>query len=123
MKNRAILLAIVILVLVLGPYARAQYTVIQKGVSLSQTLSGHVDVGFDQVPVESALVELCGPDWNSVSSSTKTDSSGYFFLNIPRSGSLFYVRFSAPGIKTFQLRVRITKNAHKELIIHLSNAT
>jgi hypothetical protein len=75
------------------------------------------------VPANDVTVELCNSDWKSVLDSTKTNEKGYFSLERPATGKLFYIRFSAPGMNIYQLRVRIEKHAAPELTIHLSNAT
>jgi hypothetical protein len=99
----------------------AQNTVIvQKWVSVSRALAGHADFGMSKVPADGITVELCSPDWHSVLASTKTDRNGYFSLDKPKSGELFYVRLSAPGVNPYQLRVRLDKSTGKELAIHLS---
>lgn len=103
---------------------RAQTTVIvQEGVSVSRALAGHADIGITKVPADGITVELCSPDWQTALASTKTDKNGYFTLEKPKSGDLFYVRLSAPGVNPYLLRVRIKKHGAKELLIHLSNAT
>ena len=101
----------------------AQFTVTQKDLSRSQKLAGHAVVGFDEVPAEGVTVELCSTDWKNVISSTTTSEDGYFSLEKPKSGQLFYIRLSAPGIKPYQLRVRVEMQGARELTIHLSNAT
>ena len=102
----------------------AQNTVIvQKRVSVSQALSRHADIGITDIPAEGIMVEMCSPDWQTVLASTKTDKNGYFSLEKPKLGQLFYIRLSAPGMNPYRLRVRIKKHGAKELAIHLSNAT
>jgi hypothetical protein len=102
----------------------AQTTVfIQEKVSISRVLAGHVDIGITKVPAEGITVELCSSDWKTVLASTKTDANGHFFLEKPKSGEMFYVRLSAPGVNPYQLRVQLKKHGPQELKIHLSNAT
>ena len=98
-------------------------TVVQTQISVSRMLAGHAEVGGKNVPANGVTVELCSSDWNTVLASTKTDEKGYFSLEKPPTGKLFYIRLSAPGLDIYQLRVRIEKHATPELTIHLSNAT
>ena len=87
------------------------------------TLAGHAEVGGTTAPANVVTVELCSSNWKTVLASTKTDEKGYFSLEKPATGKLFYIRLSAPGLDIYQLRVRIEKHAAPELTIHLSNAT
>jgi hypothetical protein len=95
----------------------------QEWVSASQTLAGHATIGTINVPANGIKVELCSPNWQTGLASTTTDRNGYFSLDTPKSGKLFYVRLSAPEVNPYQLRVRLKKNAPKELTIHLKNST
>lgn len=95
----------------------------QKQISVSRALAGHAVVEGTNVPANDVTVELCNSDWKRVLDSTKTNEKGYFSLERPATGKLFYIRFSAPGMNIYQLRVRIEKHATPELTIHLSNAT
>ncbi len=103
--------------------AHATELIIQEKVSASRALAGHVLVGRTDEPVDDVTVQLCSRDWKTVFTSVKTDKNGYFSLQQPVAGSLFYIRFSAPGMDIYELRVRIKKHAVKELTIHLSVAT
>jgi hypothetical protein len=103
--------------------AHATMLVVQKEVSVSRALAGHVAVLGTGEPASGVTVELCSPDWKRVLTSTKTDEKGHFSLEKPRNGTLFYIRLSAPGMDIYQLRVRIEKRAAQELKIHLSVAT
>lgn len=96
--------------------------VVQQGVVVSRSLSGHVDVGLTKVPAKGVTVELCSSDWQTVLASTKTDDNGYFSLE-QRAAKLFYIRVSSPGVNPFQLRVRVKKHAARDLKIHPSIAT
>jgi hypothetical protein len=98
-------------------------TVVQKQISVSRTLAGHAEVGGTNVPANGVTIELCSSNWKTVLASTKTDEKGYFSLEKPATGKLFYIRVSAPGLDIYQLRVRIEKHAAPELKIRLSNAT
>ena len=103
---------------------RAQTTTIeQEKVATSRALAGHADIGITKVPAEDITVDLCSSDWKTVLASTKTDANGYFSLEKPKTGDLFYIRLSASGVNPFQLRVRVKKHGPRELKIHLSNAT
>lgn len=95
----------------------------QEGVVVSRALAGHADIGITKVPAAGITVELRSPDWQTVLASTKTDKNGYFALEEPKSGELFNVRLSAPGVNPYQLRVRVKRHEERELTIHLSNAT
>jgi hypothetical protein len=94
----------------------------QEEISLSRALVGYVVVKGTDEPANNVTVELCGADWKTVFRSTKTDEKGYFQLEQPRTGKLFYIRVSAPGMDIYELRVRIGKQAPKELTIRLSVA-
>lgn len=96
--------------------------VIQKEISVSHALAGHVLV-WGTEPVSGVTAELCSADWKTVLASTKTDKQGHFSFEQPSTGKLFYIRVSAPGMNIYQLRVRIKKHAKQELTIYLSVAT
>jgi len=66
---------------------------------------------------------LRSSDLKDVLASTKTDANGHFSLETPKTGKLFYIRVSAPGMDIYELRVRINKNSAQELVIRLSVAT
>jgi hypothetical protein len=72
--------------------------VIQQEPSLSRTLAGHAFVWGSNEPLSGVSVELCNSDWKAVLSTTKTDKNGYFSLEKPVTGRLFYIRLSAPGM-------------------------
>ena len=97
--------------------------VTQKEISVSHALAGHALVWGTDEPVSGATVELYSSDWKTVLASTKTDEQGHFSLEQPTTGKLFYVRVSAPGMDSYELRVRIKKQVAQELTIHLSIAT
>lgn len=97
--------------------------VVQEGVLVSRSLSGHVNIGLEKVGGKGVTVELCSPDWKKVLASTKTDDNGYFSLEKP-PGKLFHLRFSSPGVNPLQVKVRLSKHAAQDdLSIHLSIAT
>jgi hypothetical protein len=89
----------------------ATMRVIQKEVSISRALAGHVLVQGTDAPAGGVIVELCSSGWKAVLATTKTDEKGYFSLEKPASGQLFYIRVSAPGMDIYELRVRIEKSA------------
>lgn len=97
--------------------------VMQEKVSVSRALAGHVLVRGTDEPARGVTVELCSPDWQTVLASTKTDEQGYFSLEQPATGKLFFIRVSAPGMDIYELRVRINKHATEALTIRLSVAT
>ena len=97
--------------------------VVQKETSVSHALAGHALVWGTDEPVSGATVELYSSDWKTVLASTKTDEQGHFSLEQPATGKLFYFRVSAPGMDSYELRVRIKKQVAQELTIHLSIAT
>lgn len=103
--------------------AYATELVIQKEISVSHALAGHAIVWGTDEPVSGATVELCSSDWKTVLASTKTDKQGHFSLEQPASGRLFYIRVSAPGMDSYELRVRIKKRVAQELKIRLRIAT
>jgi hypothetical protein len=118
--NRTILSLVLLWV---ATNAHATTVVVQKETSVSRALAGHVVVQGTDEPTRGATVELCSSDWKTVLASTKTDENGYFSLEKPPSGKLFYVRVSARNMDIYELRVRIKKQAAKELTIHLGVAT
>ena len=103
--------------------ANATERVVQKEISVSRELAGHVLVRGSEEPANGVTVELCSPDWKGVLASTKTDEKGHFSLEKPETGKLFNIRVSAPGMDIYELRVRIEKSADKELTIRISVAT
>jgi len=114
---------LVILVFWFAALAQGQtQVVVQKGVLLSRSLSGHVNIGLEKVVGKGVMVELCSPDWKKVLASTKTDDNGYFSLEKP-PGNLFHLRFSSPGVNPLRVKVRLSKHTAQALSIHLSIAT
>jgi 5-hydroxyisourate hydrolase-like protein (transthyretin family) len=97
--------------------------VVQKEVSVSRALAGRVLVRGTDEPARGVTVELRSADWQTVLASTKTDEQGHFLLEQPKTGKLFYVRVSAPGMDIYELRVHIKKQSTQELTIRLSIAT
>jgi hypothetical protein len=97
--------------------------VVQKEISVSRALAAHVLVRGTDEPASGVTVELCSSNWKTVLASTKTNEKGYFLLEKPVTGKLFYIRVSAPGMDIYELRVRINKHATEDLTIHLSGAT
>lgn len=103
--------------------ARAQtQLVVQEGVIVARSLSGHVNIGLEKVAGKGVTVELCSPDWKTVLASTKTDDNGYFSFD-KRPGKLFHLRLSSPGVNPLQVKVHLSKHAAYDLSIHLSIAT
>jgi hypothetical protein len=123
MKTRKRLLTSGIILFLSVGTGHSTMTVVQKQMSVSRTLAGHVEIGETNVPAIGVTVELCSSNWKTVLASTKTDEKGYFLLEKAAPRKLFYIRLSAPGLNIYQLRVRIEKRAAPELTIHLSNAT
>jgi 5-hydroxyisourate hydrolase-like protein (transthyretin family) len=119
--HRFVRLALVLLLAVGTGYSTER--VMQKKISVSRALAGHVLVRGTDEPASGVTVELCSSDWKTVITSTKTDEKGHFSLERPATGKLFYIRVSAPGMDIYELRVRIDKHATQELTIHLSVAT
>ena len=119
--HRFVMLALVLLLVVGTGYSTER--VMQKKISVSRALAGHVLVRGTDEPASGVTVELCSSDWKTVITSTKTDEKGHFSLERPATGKLFYIRVSAPGMDIYELRVRIDKRATQELTIHLSVAT
>jgi hypothetical protein len=106
-----------------GQAGYATTLVVQKKISVSSALAGRVLFGAMDEPADGVTVELRSSDWKTVLASTKTDEHGHFLLDQPKTGKLFYVRVSAPGMNIYELRVRIKKRAKQELTIRLSVAT
>ncbi|MGH9707147.1 MAG: hypothetical protein ACRD5R_10365 [Candidatus Acidiferrales bacterium] len=124
MKSLRLFFISIVLCVSFAGFGHAQTAlIVQQKVSISQALAGHVNVGTAQEPVKGVTVELCRPDWKTMIASAKTDDHGYFSLERPATGKLFYIRLSAPGINPYRLRVRIQKHGPPELTIHLSIAT
>ena len=119
--HQFVMLALVLLLAVGTGYATER--VMQKKISVSRALAGHVLVRGTDEPASGVTVELCSSDWKTVITSTKTDEKGRFSLERPATGKLFYIGVSAPGMDIYELRVRIDKHATQELTIHLSVAT
>jgi hypothetical protein len=104
--------------------AYAQTTVIvQKRVAASRILAGHVDIGVIKAPAENITVEVRSSNKGMVLASTKADAKGYFHLDTPKSGGMFYLRLSGRGVNPCELRVRVKNDGPPELQIHVSNAT
>jgi hypothetical protein len=121
---RATRLALLVLIFFLAVgTGHSTIRVVQKEISVSRALAGHVLVQGTNEPANGVTIELCSSDWKSVVTSTKTDEKGHFSLEQPATGKLFYIRVSAPGMDIYELRVRINKRAAQELTIHLSVAT
>ena len=121
-----ILKQLVFLALVLflaGQTGYATTLVVQKEISVSRALTGQVLVKGTDEPADGVTVELRSSDWKDVLASTKTDAKGHFSLETPKTGKLFYIRVSAPGMDIYELRVRINKHSAQELAIRLSVAT
>ena len=119
--HQFVMLALVLLLAVGTGYSTER--VMQKKISVSRALAGHVLVRGTDEPASGVTVELCSSDWKTVITSTKTDEKGHFSLERPATGKLFYIRVSAPGMDIYELRVRIDKHATQELMIHLTVAT
>jgi 5-hydroxyisourate hydrolase-like protein (transthyretin family) len=119
--KQLVFLALVLFLTV--PIGYATTLVVQKEISVSRALTGHVLVRATDEPASGVIVELCSADWKTVLKSTKTDEKGHFELEQPATGKLFYIRVSAPGMDIYELRARIKKRAAKELTIRLSIAT
>jgi len=120
LKRFAFLILVVFLAVRTG---HSTQSVVQQEISISRALVGHVLVLGTDEPAGEVIVELRSPDWKTVLASTKTDKTGYFSLEQPTTGKLFYIRVSAPGMDIYELRVRIKKRAAQELTIRLSVAT
>jgi hypothetical protein len=123
MKNPRLCLLLGLVLLLAVVTGQSTILIEQKQISVSRALAGHAVVETTSAPATGVTVELCSSDWKSVLGSTKTDENGYFSLEKPMTGKLSYIRFSAPGMNIYQLRVRIERHAAPELTVHLSNAT
>jgi ABC-type branched-subunit amino acid transport system ATPase component len=67
------LLALGIVLWTMG--AHATMLVVQKKVSISRALAGHVVVLGTEEPASGVTVELCSSDWRKIIAATKTDRS------------------------------------------------
>ena len=119
---KQIFLVVAVCLFVIGS-GHATATFIQPEISVSRALAGHVVVRGTEEPAGGVTVEICSSDWKTVLASTKTNKDGYFSFQKPPAAKLFYIRLSAPGMDFYELRVRIKKQAAKELTIHLGIAT
>ena len=119
-KRLALLTLVVFLAVSTG---HSTMRVVQKEISISRVLAGHVLVQGTDEPADGVTVELCSSDWKTVLVSTKTDEKGHFSLEQPATGKLFHIRVSATGMDIYELRVRLRKQAAQELTIRLSVAT
>src|ERR1051325_10446415 len=115
------LLALILFLAAQTGYART--LVVQKEISVSRALAGQVLLKGTDEPADGVTVELRSSDWKDVLASTKTDARGHFSIETPKTGKLFYIRVSAPGMDIYELRVRINKHSAQELAIRLSVAT
>jgi hypothetical protein len=88
----------------------------------AQMLAGTVRVGDGGGGAKGVLVERCTRDWKVVVSSTTTDEDGHFEFPGIGQGTR-YLRFSAAGVITTLLKVRISKWAPKEMSIAIRFAT
>jgi hypothetical protein len=120
--NKQLVLLTLILFLAVET-AHSTMRVLQKEISVSRALAGHVIVRGTDEAANGATVEVRSSDWKKLLASTKTDEKGYFSLEKPVAGNLFYIRVSAPGMDIYDLRVRIGKNAAEQLTIRLSIAS
>jgi hypothetical protein len=120
-SKRLVLLPLALFLAVEIGHATTRF--VQKQISATRALAGHVLVRGTEYPANGVAVELCSSDWKTVLASTKTDEKGYFSLERPTTGKLLYVRVSGPGMDIYELRVRINKRATEDLTIHLSVAT
>lgn len=123
-KTRAKVASLLALVIIFwAACASAAQLVVQKEVSVSRALAGLVSVQGTDEAASGVTVELCSSGWKRVIASTKTDAKGHFSLDESGKAGLFYLRFSAPGMDIYQLRVRIDRHAARDLKVHLSVAT
>jgi len=95
---------------------------VHKKAVAAQVLAGTVRVGQGGEGAKGVRVERCTNSWKSVKSSTTTDENGHFEFDAVREG-IYYLRFSATGLTTTLVRVRIRKSAPKELSITIPFAT
>lgn len=121
LSSQIVLLGIVLLFAV--GVGHSTMRVVQKEISVSPALAGHAYVRGTNAPAADIEVDLCSPDWKTVIASTTTDKKGYFSLETPKIGDVFYIRMSAPGMDIYELRVRISRHSTKELTVFLSVAT
>jgi Carboxypeptidase regulatory-like domain len=121
--QRLLFLFSIVLLLVVQPVYAQNELIIQKKISVSSELAGHVDIQMTGARAIGVKVELYSSDWKTVLASTTTDGNGRFSLAKTPGNKLFYVQVSSPGMNPYRLRVRIRKNAVHDLTIHLSVAS
>jgi 5-hydroxyisourate hydrolase-like protein (transthyretin family) len=122
MRVRQFALLVLMLLLVVET-GHSTMHVVQKEVSTSRALAGHILVRGTDEPASGVTVELRSSDWKTVLATTKTDEKGYFSLEQPTTGKLFYIRVSGSGMDIYDLRVRINEHAADGLTIHLGVAS
>jgi hypothetical protein len=88
----------------------------------SQVLAGTVRVGQGGEGAKGVRVEQCTRNWKAVKSSTTTNENGRFEFPGVGEGT-YYLRFSAPGLTTTLIKVRICKSAPKEMSVTIPFAT
>ena len=86
---------------------------------ISQTLSGHVQIGDSTEGVKNVLVEVCTPRWKKPVVSTKTDSGGNFSFPTPKSGKLYYLRLTLDGMNPMLLKMRVKASGPKRVDLHM----
>lgn len=123
MKSSSLLVGVALAFFMSGPVAHSTDVVIQKEISVGRTLAGYSRVRGANLPASNVIVVLCGSDWKSVLAHTMTDENGYFALEKPAVGKVYYLRLSAPGLDIYEVRVRIEERAARGLTLYMSVAT
>src|SRR6476620_4405236 len=70
-------------------------------------LSGFV-FAKDGSGVPTAQVELMGAGWKTVLATRETNYNGFFRFTLSKAG-LYYLRLTARGFQTYELKVRVKK--------------
>lgn len=123
MRSKITFLAILIFALLASNPIESQSTVEahEKPIA-AQILAGIVRVGTGGEGAKGVKVERCTRNWKRVESSTTTDENGRFELPLVKKGT-YYLRFSAPGLTTTLIKVKIRKSAPKEVLVMIPFAT
>lgn len=104
--------------------ANAQATIfVQERILSARSLEGYAYIGIDGLPAEGITVTVCSPDWIEPMETVRTGPSGYFRFETGHKDGLYYLKLSAPGVNTYQLRVRLNHRKKSLIKIALSNAT
>lgn len=97
-------------------HVSSQYTVELTGEIEAQVLAGKI-VDAARSPIPGVLVEQLSPDGKRVEA-VLTDSKGAFVMK-PRAPWVYALRASKPGFDALLVKVRVSKNGKRELVLTL----